>query len=126
MKVTITHEIPEQDVIDLIVTAVEGSIDYWCPKVAIVNGKPAKTMETFSETLGAVVNNGGTIQFAEDEEENGNPDDYKWHELDAAKLEKGFQKYFERKDASTDPGDWDAEVSDIIIQFALFGEIIYG
>ena len=124
LQLVVTHTISDQDVIDLMVTAIEGGINYWCPSIQVQSG--TSNMECFSERVGDIINKGGTILLADDEDETHDLESYTWHELTADKLRIGFQKYLERKGSSVDPGDWDVEVADVIIQLAIFGKIVYG
>lgn len=127
ITIQITHEISDQDIKDLMSSAIDSGIGYWCPGTKIVtHGENEEQQEFPSEQLGETLVKGGTIAFAEDEEEAGDPKKYVWHEMTLDTLTKGFQKYFLRQNASTDSGDWDSEHSDVIVQLAIFGEIIYG
>jgi hypothetical protein len=123
---TIIHPVSEQDVIDLIVTAVEGGINYWCPAIKIKVGV-CSDFTTRSERLADVILKGSTLLLAVDEDETGNEEDFHWHELDKAKLQVGFDKFFARAHDKVrlDPGDWDVEVADGIIQMSIFGDIVY-
>ena len=127
---TLIHPISEQNVIDLMTTAIEGGVNYWCR--GFKSAKKSKELadsskyKTLSERMGDIICRGGTVLVADDEDETGDPDDYRWHELNKVILQKGFQGFFDlRPSTGLDPGDWDAEVADMIIQMAIFGTIVY-
>ena len=48
------------------------------------------------------------------------------YELNDAKLLKGLNLYFNSRNAKQEIEDMDAEDGDMILQYALFGEVIYG
>jgi len=122
---------------DVMCTACEGGINYWCGGAEIVekleDGKcDYKGKEFFHE----VISEGGTIKFLVEPFE----DDCKMSEeypnyaeyvLTLPKFVKGYQKYAEwamqkNREVYTDTAYMDAEIGDIIIQFALFDEIVFG
>lgn len=47
-----------------------------------------------------------------------------YYELNEKNFMEGLQKVADLKKWNLE--DWDAEVADVIIQYALFGELIYG
>lgn len=105
---------------DVILTALTGGINYWCDLVYTNDTKGKKY-------LPEVISAGGTLILKPVEEE-------KEYELNFDSFCEGFKKYVsyyleKKRDLSglkTDSSDIDGEISDTIIQFALFGEIIYG
>ena len=129
MKVTIktSHEFSIQDLTDIMVTALEGGINYWCSR-ATIKLNPDGTYWNIAESdqacikyaSDAVPYDGRLILFdAESEEE--------W-ELTLKKVMSGIQKYCE--ETNTNPAelmdDYDADTADQIIQYALFNEIVFG
>lgn len=111
VKVNLEVKVTEEDMEVIIDTAGYG-IGYWCSK--------------------AVEKENG-YEVYEDEED-------KWHKLSYQDILKGIKMYIEKGnhpynilsqdiatgDSILDSGEVDSEVADLIIQYACFGEIIYG
>lgn len=113
-----THNISYNDIDDLMSTAFEGGINYWCGNVDIIK-KPVTKCEWAFE----VIARGGKIRLydIEDPKES-------W-ELDLDKFIKGL-KYVMLEDDCKNVEELmenhDAETADRIIQYALFNEIVFG
>lgn len=121
-----TVELPinvtEVDVEDIITTAVEGGIDYWG---SVVNyGKSDKPI---SEIAAKTLISGGEVTIIDD-------DDI-LYELTIAGLMHGIKKWIDSGIANTElcldgqsleTSYIDANEADMIIQYALFDEIVYG
>ena len=126
--VTKSHEFTTEDINDLIVTALEGGINYWCGSAKIVkfpNGTftgVSNEDQTNVRYASDVIGYGGklTLTDAEDEDES-------W-ELDLPKMLKGIKMYCEDRNEPLSEliDNHDADTADSIIQYALFGEIVYG
>jgi hypothetical protein len=117
VKVAFEVEVSVKDMEDIMVTALEGGINYWCGSAKIIDN-PANT-----EWASDVVAHGGKLELTDVEE----PDE-KWI-LDQEKLLKGFAKGMEWGNFATveDLMDsHDAETADVIVQYALFDEIVFG
>jgi len=122
--------ITEQDVDDIMCTALEGGITYWCSSARVVGGDYLGEYASDQISRG-----GGLILYVyepyEDDEAGNEIDQYT---LDRAKFDKGFEKYlaeYGRKsvtdeDGKFDPCQVDGDIADKIVQYALFGDIIYG
>ena len=129
-KITVTYEIPEQLMRDIIITACEGGIGYW------------SQLETYDgHGIDASVEGALPLRIRVIEEERPDGCEYgKWMNLGIPEVAKGlrlmFQEYPDRLDthrmieavANYDSGnyDFDADDADNVIQFALFGELVYG
>jgi hypothetical protein len=117
MKIIREHEISNEDVNDLLVCALEGGINYWCAKVEVTK-EPKESYEYASE----VISLGGELTLTEDEEGTK-------HVLTQEKFLKGVSKAMEHFLFGTVEymmDCHDAETADVIIQFAIFDEIVYG
>lgn len=130
-NVTYECDVPvmTEDVVDTVVTAIEGGIGYWaCLDNTGDEYKNAPEDECVSETVGRLLLEGKKIRFIDNED-----DDEVW-ELDLGKLKNGFTLYAkEGYDAygmvsskGLNMSYMDAEAADIIFQLALFGEVVYG
>jgi len=118
-KIKITHEdeVQTQDMADILVTAFEGGINYWCGGVKILEN-PADV-----DWASDVVAHGGKLELWDVED----PDE-KWI-LDQEKLLKGFaegMKWGKYGSVEEMMDNHDAETADVIVQYALFDEIVFG
>lgn len=130
-NITVTRNIAidEQDIEDLMMTALEGGIGYW----AVLDNTDARWEESpedepVSITAAKILMEGGCLHFCDAEDEN-----EKWT-LALSDLLNGVRKYVERgmdeygvfNEERPDMCDCDAEVADAVVQLALFGDIVYG
>lgn len=113
----------DDNIDNIMVTALEGGICYWCDKVEVAG-------ECVGDYASEQISRGGTLRLYDFEEEN-------WQELTREKFIAGLKKYIINPTASDiceivdhevriDTCQVDAEVADAIIQYAVFGDIIYG
>ena len=118
-----THNIriTSQDIDDIMTSALEGGITYWCGEAEVVG-------EYLGEYASEQISRGGTLILHDAESEDA------W-ELNLEKLLRGIgiaieESYladYEWYDSeSIDPCQIDGDVADAIIQFAIFEEIIFG
>lgn len=109
-----------QDIDDIMVGALEGGITYWCHKAEVVG-------EYLGEWASEQISRGGMLKLYDAE----GGEKY-W--LDREKFVKGFKLWLENYDDRYDAVDIDGvdccnidgEMADMIIQYALFGEVLYG
>lgn len=114
-------KVTQQDVDDIITTAFEGGITYWCDRAQVMNGDN-KHYASEQVSRGAAV----ILHDSEEDEK---------HVLTLGKFMRGLAKAIEgnyyssyewfNKD-SIDTCNVDAEVADVIVQLALFDEVVYG
>ena len=115
------YTVTPQDIDDIMVTALEGGITYWCRKAEVVG-------EYLGEYASDQISRGGSL-ILYDAESSDN-----W-ELNLEKLLDGIQKAIE--DNWFSDYDWyvgggldccqiDGDVADVIVQLALFDEIVFG
>jgi len=124
MEVSLT----ENDVSDILSAALEGGIGYWC---CFDNTdevyEQAPEDEALSETAARVLCNGGKLKLIDE-------GDGKTFEMDMEMflggirrwVESGFDRYNAVSSAGFDTSEIDTEMADMIIQLALFGEVVYG
>ena len=110
------------DIDSIVCGAIEGGIGYWA---RIDRGKTNHWVEkpkniTASDWVTVLLLNGVPVWFhdCEDPEE-------KW-ELTLAKLQKGFELNYMHRPHDCDLDNADASTYDCIIQYALFGKLVYG
>lgn len=129
VEVTSSHEFTTEEIKDLIVTALEGGINYWCGKADIVMDADKKTFagvlpedQSNVHYASDVIAFGGKLKLTDVED-----DDEIW-ELDLPKMLKGIQMHCEAHNiAPLDlMDDYDADTADSIVQFALFDEQVFG
>jgi hypothetical protein len=112
-----TGQLTDENIDDILVTAFEGGINYWTNTPVRVPEWP-KGVDYASSV---VSKNKPVLIFNEDENE--------WMELNLEKLLHGIKMFLSRRSLSCDyfsDGNFDAEDADVIVQYALFGEIVYG
>jgi len=125
MEIIKKLEISEEQMADLLVCAFEGGINYWCGKIEIT-AFPEKTKpeDDFSNMLASdIVPKGGTIALHDDED----PDEIYW--LNKEKMLKGISLGMDWGNFATVEelmDGHDAETADVIVQYAIFGEITFG
>ena len=108
----------QQDIDDIMATALEGGINYWCRKAEVVG-------EYLGEYASEQISRGGSLTLYDAESSD------KW-ELTLEKFLNGVKLYFEQgchvnvEDNAIDTCDIDANDADCIIQFAVFGEVVFG
>lgn len=118
IKVTLTFNISNQLIDDILCTAFEGGINYWCNKVE-VSGK------YLGQYASDQISRDGKLFLFDAEEEE------KEYMLNKNKFIKGLRLaikngYVSLDDGTIDEANIDANIADIIVQYALFNEIIYG
>lgn len=116
IKVTLT----EENIDDIMVSALEGGITYWAGKAEVVEEKRV------SEWGHEQIARGGALVMCDIED----PSEV-W-ELNLEKFLNGFKLWLEnggdeygavQKDGTVDCGQIDAACADEIVQYALFGEV---
>ena len=117
VPITSTIEVTASYVQDIFTTAIEGGVNYWADIESYQwnDDKPAE----FKAVLLAIASRWG-----------GTP--VKYH-VDLAVMMKGLTRYAEtygvaRLASLLDPdfGDYDAIDADMIVQFGIFGKVVYG
>lgn len=110
-----------EDIDDIMCSALEGGITYWCYKAEVVG-------KYLGEYASEQISRGGTLKLYDCEENE-------VYELTLEKLLKGIQlavegNYYEDYEWVLGDGldvcQVDAEVADVIIQLALFDDVVFG
>lgn len=114
IKVKIEIEVTPQQICDLFISAVEGGCVYWCDQMDFVQrGKSASYQEASSFEGG----DWHVVVHAGDEDET--------FLVTPGSLTKAFERNVHRTQELIS-GYYDAEDADVLIQWAAFGEIVYG
>ena len=119
IEITQTFEITAEDISNLMVAALEGGINYWCSS-AKVTQQPIEDWKYASEVIGLT---NGIIELTDAEDHN-----VKWN-LSQKKFLKGVELeiiYGSHGSFENLIDNHDADVADRIIQFALFGKLVFG
>jgi hypothetical protein len=121
IEVTFLGDITQDMVDDILVAAFEGGINYWCRRIEVVDGDYHG-----GKYASDVISRGGAIHFSTFEEEEELHGEVMV--LNLKKFIDGFKQYCERvgKDPERVYDNHDAGVADLIVQYALFGKVIYG
>lgn len=123
LKVELEVVVTDEDIDDIMCGALEGGINYWCCE-AEVEG------EYLGEYASEQISRGGQLKLYDCEEDE-------IYVLDKEKFLKGLEMYIKNPTACNileqidgemrlDCCNADADVCDAIIQYALFGEIVFG
>ena len=133
MKVNIEVELSVQDMMDLLCIAFEGGVNYWVTSILGEGGDTGKLPEgrTKIEHEYEWLAVGGSLKIGHDDEER------LYRSFDQDKLQKGLQEwifrnviqvYYDgaRRDTALDLSIIDASDADEIVQFALFGKLVFG
>lgn len=111
--------ISQQDIDNLMCTALEGGINYWCREAKVVG-------EFLGEYGSEQISRGGSLLLRDAET------DERW-ELTLEKFLKGIELYIKENGRVMiedfklmDYGELDAGDADCIVQYALFGKLVYG
>ena len=119
--VQIRAALTQQDIDDIMVAALEGGINYWCDEAAVEGG------EYLGKYASDQISRGGTLLLHDTDEDA-------YRKLDLEKFLKGFKLWLENggdqygavQGHEVDCCNIDAGCADEIVQYALFGEVVYG
>ena len=128
VKVALEIVLTKEDIDDIMCGALEGGINYWCDEAKVMGGYLG---EYGSEQIAR----GGKLRLHLPEPFD--KDDTEYYELDLEKFKKGVELWaitpvgcncLEQIDGKIrfDTCNADAIVCDAIIQYALFGDVIFG
>ena len=116
-----TINVTAEDIDDIMCSALEGGITYWCDNAKVVG-------EYLGDYASEQISRGGTLLLFDAEDD-------KVYELNRDKLLDGIKIAYENQFFSyyewcngkeLDCCEIDAMIADCIVQCALFGEIVYG
>lgn len=104
---------------DILATAFEGGINYWCDNIYV------KGNSEYVGDYSQVLLRGGTLILAELAMGS-----HHYYELNLTGILRGLERYFS---ARLDPNagwdncvDFDDAAADAVVQYAIFGDVIYG
>ena len=119
LSAVINFVVTDQDIDDIMSAVLDGGITYWCCRAEVVG-------DYLGEYASEQISRGGTLQLHDSEADS-------VYELTLDKFLNGVRLWIENERAFTltdagqlDTGDIDALAADMIIQYALFSDVIYG
>jgi hypothetical protein len=118
IKIETTINLSDQDIDDIIVTALEGGINYWC---GFAHAKLVPEGVKY-EYLSELIAKGGVIELTDAEE----PEE-RW-DLNLSKFLNGVKLYCEKNGFGSGAdliNELDSVAADMIIQYALFEEQVF-
>jgi hypothetical protein len=118
--VTVQKQITESDIENIVVTAFEGGCNYWMGLIRTKEWEDKPKNEPLGTWATKLLIEGKTIKLYDIE------DDEEGWELTLEKVLKGIELNVVNRPFDCDLEDFDAYTADCIIQYALFGEIVYG
>ena len=113
-------KVTEKNIEDIMVTTIEGGINYWCERIKFKETRPAG--EPASTWAAKQLIKGNAVKIRDEDGE---------HDLTITKLIDGLLKFSQRVkcfdvyEGEIDPSNTDASDADAIIQYALFCELKY-
>lgn len=123
MKLELEVVVTQEDIDDIMAGALEGGINYWCGETEVVGNY-------LGEYASEQISRGGQLILHDIEEDE-------TYTLDREKFMKGLKMYFEKphpydileeidNKLKIDTCNADGTVCDMIIQYALFDDIVFG
>jgi hypothetical protein len=124
--VTVPVELDDQFIEDMVVTAFEGGSNYWVDHVQInhpagekMKGEPVSTWAASALNLG-----GNVVVFVREE---GDSHDCPPVTMTKEMLVSGIQTWINNHTCSPEAlMDYDADDADCVLQYAVFGELVFG
>lgn len=121
VEVKFNLTVTQQDIDDIMCTALEGGITYWCCEAKVIG-------KHFGEYASEQISRGGELKLYDAESDD------VWT-LTRDKLLNGIKLWAEwggdqcnaiQGNGTLDTSEIDAEIADMIVQYALFGEVVFG
>lgn len=118
LSANVSAKVCDKDIDDIMCGALEGGITYWCSRAEVVG-------EYLGEYASEQISKGGELRLYDCESDE-------VYTLTLDKFLRGLATYissccgFVVENGCLDPGAIDAEGTDCIVQYALFGDVIYG
>ena len=128
-KIVKELKITTQDIVDCVLCCEAGGFDYWgelcsdekdyeAARKRLEEKENSDMKPCYEDVLAEIMEAGGKLTVYDREED-------KDHELTMEKLLNGWKKYVEDRDAD-EFIEYDGDSADCIMQYAIFGDIIYG
>jgi len=121
IELTYKFQLTDENIRDLIITAFEGGINYWCSAASV---EDYGDCDPIASTYDVIPNNG--ILLLEEAEDGNRVALTLPGLLNGIKMFCNLRGTTPAKYFDPDTGDYDADDADGMIQFAVFGEWVYG
>jgi hypothetical protein len=114
LKVEIEVTITQEDIDDIVMTAFDSGISYWCYRAVVVG-------DYLGEWASDQISRGGAVMLHDEDGE---------HVLNISNFTDALKRVIAEQrltieDGRIDTGEIDAEIADLIVQYAVFGELVY-
>jgi len=121
INITINHKLSIEMIDDLMTTAFEGGINYWCKKVKIIDFPPNMNVNLTNLFASTLLANGGLVRLYDAESND------EWI-LNRPMIIKGIEMYCNKNSVTPEYmyDMHDADTADEIVQYAVFNELIFG
>lgn len=115
-EVRTTRKVSNRLVFDMLISAFEGGINYWCGDIDTSEG-----YDHITATKAFAMEALDKIRLYDQESE-------RWVELTQERMRRGLRLMAKNSPRHFDNmfDDPDAETSDVLIQYAVFGKVVYG
>ena len=122
-------KITTENIVDCVLSCEAGGFDYWgelcsdekdyeAARQRLAEREKADMKPCYEDVLAEILESGGKLTVYDREDD-------KDHELTLEKLLNGWKKYVEDHNAD-DFDEYDGISADCIMQYAIFGDVIYG
>lgn len=124
LSVEVKMNLSENDIETIIVNGFEGGVGYWVRHVddKIASGKGLRDGKPKDEPLSTWVTKllleGETVYLIDDDDDK--------LPLDLERIGKGFSQNYQERPWDNNLEQGDATTADCIIQYAVFGKLVYG
>ena len=125
LNLTLTIKLSKTDIENLVIAAIEGGIGHWAclntTALPWVEYRKKYPKDPCSIVASKILLEGHSLEFTDSEDGKHLPS------IDLKDVLSGIMKYIEKHlDFVSSLADWDTETADIIWQYGMFGELIYG
>ena len=111
-------KITTENIVDCVLSCEAGGLDYEAARQRLAEREKADMKPCYEDVLAEIMESGGKLTVYDREDD-------KDHELTLEKLLNGWKKYVEDHNAD-DFDEYDGISADCIMQYAIFGDVIYG
>lgn len=122
IKVENIYTVTDEDIDDIMCSAFEGGITYWCGRVEVVG-------DYLGEYASEQISRNGELilwDFENDDESYRLDKEMLLKGIELAITNRDYEEYEWYENGVLNCAQVDADVADCIVQYALFGEIMFG
>lgn len=122
IKVENIYTVTDEDIDDIMCSAFEGGITYWCGRVEVVG-------DYLGEYASEQISRNGELilwDFENDDESYRLDKEMLLNGIELAITNRDYEEYEWYENGGLNCAQIDADVADCIVQYALFGEIMFG